>query len=376
MANLEMALGNMLLLIFVVLELLIIKYTLKKALPWKELIMNLNSGHILLWIFRGLEVGGYYYASQYVSLHLINHLPSCLSWVFAFILWDFMFYWLHYTHHKIKWLWKVHVVHHEGEHYSLSLGIRNSWYSSLTSFPYFVVMALFGFPTEMFVTVSSIHYFVQFYNHNHLVRNSGWLDYIMVTPKHHRVHHGKNRPYIDKNFGGTLVIWDKIFGTFQEEISQNPVQYGVDEPVQSNNPVLVNNIPFVNKRKIVDTDKNPQPVKLPNPLLISGAFLLFMELLLFIYLENVLQLQQKVLFFCIVFSGTIALGLLMDGKKIGIPLWIVFRIAGPIVMLFQTNIETPLVFILFSLSGIHGMLTIKRFVQLVNSINERYDRHL
>lgn len=357
MANLEMALGNMLLLVFVVIEILIIKYVLKKTLPWKELIMNLNSGHILMWIFRGLEVAAYFYTSQFLSLKLSSQLPAWLTWILAFVLWDFMFYWLHYSHHKIKLLWGVHVVHHEGEHFSLSLGIRNSWYSSITSFPYFVVMALIGFSTEVFVTVSSIHYFIQFYNHNHLVKNSGWLDYILVTPKHHRVHHGKNAPYIDKNFGGTFVIWDKLFGTFQEEYIENPIQYGIDHPVASNNPFLVNNIRFIKKLKRYESNKKLKP-ELPSAVMVSGALLLFLELLLFIYLEDVLDLPNKALLFSIVFSGTIALGLLNDGKTMGIPIWLISRIVFPIILIFRIDFEPIMMGLLLILTSIQGVFAL------------------
>ncbi|MBK7233917.1 MAG: sterol desaturase family protein [Saprospiraceae bacterium] len=245
MPNSELFLGNLLLLVLVIIEILVIKFYLKENLPWRELILNLNSGHILLWIFRGLEVSMYFYTAKYISLNWVEHLPYWGIWLLAFVLWDFFFYWLHRLHHFYSFLWSVHVVHHEGEHFSLSLGIRNSWYSSLTSFPFFIGLALLGIPVEVFVTVSSIHYFIQFYNHNHLVKRSGWLEHVLITPSHHRVHHGMNDPYLDKNFGGTFVFWDKIFGTFQSEIESHPVVFGTSAHLDSLNPVVVNNAPIL-----------------------------------------------------------------------------------------------------------------------------------
>jgi sterol desaturase/sphingolipid hydroxylase (fatty acid hydroxylase superfamily) len=359
MVNLEMAFGNLLLFVFVILEICILKFYLKKDIPWKELILNLNSGHILLWIFRGLEVAAYYYTVTHFSTNLTTTLPYWLLWLLAFILWDLMFYWLHRTHHFFKLLWSIHVVHHEGEHYSLSLGIRNSWYSSITSFPYFVIMAVIGFPIEVFISVSSIHYFIQFYNHNHLINKSGWLEYIIVTPAHHRVHHGKNDPYIDKNFGGTFVFWDKLFGTFQSELVDNPVVFGTNDPVKSHNPILVNTIPFI--KLIKPYEKNSiesNPNIIPNFILISSALFLFTQLLFFIYFENILSPFYKSLLFSMIFIGTIGTGILSDGKStIGL---IIYSISGIIIPLFLM-IYFPILHILFSilllLTIFNGLLT-------------------
>lgn len=362
MQNTDLMIGNGLLLLFVIIEAFIVVFYMKETLPWKELIMNLNSGHILLWIFRGLEVSAYFYSVQFLSLHLVDWLPYWLQWILAFFLWDFMFYWLHRTHHYFKILWNVHVVHHEGEHFSLSLGIRNSWYSSLTSFPYFVILAVLGFPVELFVAVSSIHYFIQFYNHNHLIKNSGWLDLILVTPKHHRVHHGRNNPYIDKNFGGTLVLWDKLFGTFQEEQVENPVEFGIDHPVESYNPVWVNNVPFVKplSKWIVSVQK---PLNYPTSLLVSGALLLFALLLAFINFEDVWKSEIKWVWFGMVFLGTIANGLLSEGKRLGVWLWAVLTIPVSLAILTTYSLEHVGLITLLLIAFVHGLITLVWFLK-------------
>ena len=375
MQNYDMLFGNGLLFVFVILEALFIRFKLKKELPIKELIMNLNSGHILLWVFRSLEVTAYAFIFHAFSLNWVSVLPYSVVWVLAFLLWDFMFYWLHRTHHFWKLLWGIHVVHHEGEHFSLSLGIRNSWYSSLSSFPYFVVMAIIGIRPEIFVAVSSIHYTIQFYNHNHLVTTSGILDKFMVTPKHHRIHHGKNDPYLDKNFGGTLLIWDKLFGTFQLEDQSNPVQIGIAHPVDSNNPIYVNNVPFAEMLHHNYDLKSPKKegIQLPNSILISGALTLFSMLLSFIFFQHSISTFHAYVLFFSIFLGTIANGLLLDGNNWGPKLWGITNIASPLYMLFSFH-DTNFTFqIILSIFIMHGIAT---FYYLTSQSSENRNKKL
>lgn len=356
--NLDMVYGNGLLLVLVILEACFIKYKLKEELPLKELIMNLNSGHILLWIFRGLEVAAYVFTLSFFNTGLADSLPKPIVWIIAFFLWDFMFYWLHRTHHIWKLLWSVHIVHHEGAHFSLSLGIRNSWYSSLTSFPYFIIMALLGIPTEIFIAVSSFHYFVQFYNHNHLIKYSGFLEKIMITPAHHKVHHGKNDPYLDKNFGGTFIFWDKLFGTFQKEDPSNPVILGVDKPVTSHNPILVNHVPvahFIGKSLRYKVGK--MKLEIPKALLISGAIALFLMLLLFIFFEGHLSTNHTAILFTTVFVGTISNGLILDGKLAGFFLWVFSNILAPIYILLNFENLNAAIYLVVSSYLLHGIIT-------------------
>jgi sterol desaturase/sphingolipid hydroxylase (fatty acid hydroxylase superfamily) len=357
----ELVIGTGLLLAFVVIEILVLHYHKKEKLPWNEIILNFNSGHILLWVFRVLEIAAYHNFYKYFGLGLLDSLPYLAVWLMGFILWDFCFYWLHRLHHKFRILWGVHVVHHEGEHFNLSLGIRNSWYSSLTSFPFFIIMALLGIPVDIFVAVSSIHYFIQFYNHNRLVNKSGWLEYFLVTPSHHRVHHGRNNPYRDKNFAGTFVIWDKLFNTFQVELESKPIIYGVDYKPISNNPVVVNNAPFVRlykafKINLVSKYKNQ--LTYPNWMLVSGALLLYLLLLIFIYFESVdIGLLALALFF-IVFIGTITNGLMSDKNLIGAYLWIINFIVGPSILLIFFKIHLFFEIILLICIA-HALLTFR-----------------
>jgi sterol desaturase/sphingolipid hydroxylase (fatty acid hydroxylase superfamily) len=197
-----------------------------------------------MWVFRGVEVAVFAWISIRTPIGFAADWPTWLSWSVAFVAWDFSFYWLHRLHHAVPLLWKVHAVHHQGETYGLSLGIRNAWLSSLTSLPFFVPMALLGFPTAAFVGVGSIHYFVQFWNHSALAGSMGPLEMVMVTPTHHRVHHGKDVPYLDCNFGGTIVLWDKWLGTFRRTLPETPLRFGLEGNVLRADPLAANLAPF------------------------------------------------------------------------------------------------------------------------------------
>lgn len=153
----------------VLLELAALKWWRGQPLPWRDVILNLNSGHVLMWLCRGVEVAGFTWLYSHASLHWADGWHPVAGWAFTFVAWDLGFYWLHRMHHKLGFLWAIHAVHHEGEHFNLSLGVRNAWLSSLTSLPFFVPLALLGVTPEMFVAVSGLHYSVQFYNHCGLV---------------------------------------------------------------------------------------------------------------------------------------------------------------------------------------------------------------
>ena len=319
-------LGIALLLAMILIEILYLKYVEKEEIPWREIIFNLNSGHVMLWVCRGLEVAGFDYVLRHASLGWIGQLPVAAQWIFTLFAWDFCFYWMHRLHHKYPLLWAVHVVHHEGEHFSLSLGIRNSWYSSLTSFPFFVGLAVLGVPTEQFLLLGSFHYFVQFYNHNRVINKSGWLEYIFVTPSHHRVHHGCNKEYRDKNCGGTFAFWDMWFGTFQEKRDDIEIKYGVAQKTESDNPFWANHIPFLKyvfkkkTPKITFFDKNKQ--KISDFFISLGGILLFALLIFYIYQEDKWGKNEAFYLFSLLLLSTIAMAGLYENYRWGIFTWL------------------------------------------------------
>lgn len=331
MVNLFLAI--LLLLLLVLAEILYLKYVEKEPIPWREIIFNLNSSHVMMWVGRGIEVMGFNFVLRHASLGLVTQLPVVAQWVFTLFAWDLCFYWMHRWHHKYAFLWAVHVVHHEGEHFSLSLGIRNSWYSSLTALPFFLPLAILGVPTEQFFLLGALHYFIQFYNHNRVVQKSGWLEYILVTPSHHRVHHGCNPEYRDKNCGGTFAIWDKLFGTFQEERPDIVIKYGVHQKTPTNHPFWANNLPFLKYVfKIAPPAffagiyaKNPKQIS--DFLIALGGFLQFCLLVFYIYQEDKWSGIAEFSLFTLLLGGTFAIAGLYENYRWGTWLWLLLSVA-------------------------------------------------
>ncbi len=164
-----------------------------------------------------------------------------LVWGIAFLAIDFAGYWNHRLSHKINFFWNQHVIHHSSEEFNLACALRQSISNLLGYFPLFLIpAALFGVPTEVIAIIAPIHLFAQFWYHTQHIGKMGWLEYVIITPSQHRVHHAINPEYIDKNLGQILCIWDRMFGTFQEELEGVPPQYGVLKPVHTWNPILIN----------------------------------------------------------------------------------------------------------------------------------------
>jgi sterol desaturase/sphingolipid hydroxylase (fatty acid hydroxylase superfamily) len=160
-----------------------------------------------------------------------------LLWVGAFLLQDFCFYWYHRAGHEVRLMWAAHVNHHSSNHYNLSTALRQSWTEHLFGPLFWIPMAIVGFPIEVLFAVEAASLLYQYVLHTELVRSLGPLEWVLNTPSHHRVHHGRNLQYMDKNYGGILIIWDRMFGTFEPE--QERVEYGITTPLTSYNPVVV-----------------------------------------------------------------------------------------------------------------------------------------
>jgi len=163
------------------------------------------------------------------------------SWmVFAacFVGVDFLYYWFHRKSHEIGAFWAAHSVHHQSEEYNLSVALRQGAFQGFFSWAFYLPLALLGFPPATFVTCSALNTLYQFWIHTRLIGKLGPLEWVFNTPSHHRVHHGRNPRYIDRNHAGSLIIWDRMFGTFVEETDE-PV-YGVVKPLASANPLWAN----------------------------------------------------------------------------------------------------------------------------------------
>ncbi len=164
-----------------------------------------------------------------------------LTFLIAFIAVDFQGYWVHRWSHEINFLWNRHVVHHSSEDFNLACALRQS---ISTFVNYFTILllpaALLGVPAQIIVIIAPLHLFLQYWYHTQLIGKLGFLEHIIVTPSHHRVHHAQNREYLDKNHGQIFIIWDKMFGTFQAELADVPPIYGITRPARTWNPIVIN----------------------------------------------------------------------------------------------------------------------------------------
>ena len=166
-----------------------------------------------------------------------------LLYVIAFLVMDFGGYWYHRISHTVNYFWNLHIIHHSSEEYNLPCALRQQ-FATVTNILFIfcqgVLLALLGVPKEVFIIVAPIHLFMQFWYHTRLINKMGFLEKILVTPSHHRVHHSMNAIYMDKNYSQIFIIWDKLFGTFQEELDAEPCIFGVRRPVRTWNPFLIN----------------------------------------------------------------------------------------------------------------------------------------
>lgn len=153
-------------------------------------------------------------------------------WIVLFFAEDFLFYVLHAVDHYSRLFWAVHVTHHSSEYFNLTTGFRSSVFQPLYRFIYFIPLVLVGFKPADIVLMYSITQTYGIIVHTNYFGKSGWLGYVFVTPSHHRVHHASNIVYLDKNMGMCLIIWDRIFGTFQEELEEEPVRYGLTKSLE------------------------------------------------------------------------------------------------------------------------------------------------
>ncbi len=161
------------------------------------------------------------------------------AWAYgaAILGWDFVYYWNHRASHESRWLWAVHVVHHSSEHYNLSTALRQPVAEGITlSVPY-GLLALAGVRPGLIEQARGINLIYQFWIHTEAIKRLGWVERVFNTPSHHRVHHGSNRQYLDRNHGSILILWDKLFGTFENE--DEPVVYGLTKNIDSYNPVTI-----------------------------------------------------------------------------------------------------------------------------------------
>jgi alkylglycerol monooxygenase len=178
---------------------------------------------------------------------LVNHIAvitvqnTFIVYLIAFIVLDFQGYWVHHLAHKINFFWNKHAIHHSSEDFNLACALRQSISSFVNLFTFFLIPAAFlGVPQQVIAIVTPIHLFAQFWYHTEHINRMGFLEKIIVTPSHHRVHHAINPEYMDKNYAQIFILFDKWFGTFQEEMPEVPPVYGITRPAETWNPIKIN----------------------------------------------------------------------------------------------------------------------------------------
>lgn len=226
-------------LLFIVIEYFYVRKKHQSFYRLNDAITNLNIGvgHLLFKLLTtGLMLGAYVFVMQHFA---VIHLKGITAYIVTLILFDFCFYWAHRFGHEVNFFWGAHVVHHQSEEYNLTVALRQSWMHSFLAFIFFLPIAFLGVDVLTLGICASINSFYQFWIHTKTINKMpAWFEFIFNTPSHHRVHHGVNPKYIDKNHGGMFIIWDRLFGTFQAE-EEEPV-YGITTPLKSWNPIWAN----------------------------------------------------------------------------------------------------------------------------------------
>ncbi|WP_301151375.1 sterol desaturase family protein [Metapseudomonas otitidis] len=186
-------------------------------------------------------VGVLTYTLAWQHLGLLAPDPtSPWTWAAAFVFYDFCYYWNHRLGHERNVLWAAHSVHHQSEEYNLSTALRQTSTGFIFGWIFYLPMALAGIPPLVFLTVAAMNLLYQFWVHTRHVPKLGPLEWVFITPSNHRVHHAQNPVYMDRNYGGVFILWDRLFGTFQEELDEEPVVFGVTTPLASWNPLWAN----------------------------------------------------------------------------------------------------------------------------------------
>jgi alkylglycerol monooxygenase len=220
-------------------ELIALRFQNGPSYRLNDTLTNINCGIVsqVTGVFlKILSIGVYTWVYEKYRLFTIEN--SLIHLFILFVLYDFLYYWAHRYSHEINLFWGGHVVHHSSEEYNLSVALRQSSTQTIWTFSFYLPLALMGFDPVSLVVISGFNLLYQFWIHTESIGKLGFLEKILNTPSHHRVHHGRNPQYIDKNHGGTFILFDKWFGTFEEE-KERPV-YGITEPVGSWNPLWIN----------------------------------------------------------------------------------------------------------------------------------------
>ncbi|MEB3229642.1 MAG: sterol desaturase family protein [Leptolyngbyaceae bacterium] len=228
-------------LIMMLLEAMLIQRRYRENFSWKESLASFGiaAGHrITDTIFGIIPLSLYSFVWQH-RLFTID-LTDRASILLLFFGLEFLYYWYHRFSHEIPWLWATHAVHHSVNHFNLTASFRLGWTGILSGhFLFFIPLCWLGFQPKAIAITLGLNLLYQFWIHTELIPKLGWLEWILNTPSHHRVHHASNPEYLDKNYGGVLIIFDRLLGTYAEERGDRSITYGLTHPLKSYNPVTI-----------------------------------------------------------------------------------------------------------------------------------------
>lgn len=189
----------------------------------------------------GLSVTIVTYSFLVTHFSVYTTKAALVNYIIAFIALDFSFYWGHRISHRVNYFWNVHLIHHSSEEFNLACALRQAISDFIHAFTIFLLpAALLGVPAKVIAVIAPLHSLAQYWYHTRLIGKLGWLEYIIVTPSQHRVHHAMNPLYLDKNYSAIFCIWDRMFGTYQQELDTEPPVYGITRPARTYNPITIN----------------------------------------------------------------------------------------------------------------------------------------
>ncbi|MBX3511406.1 MAG: sterol desaturase family protein [Hyphomonadaceae bacterium] len=226
--------------LLIVLEMLAVRAGVRGRYQWADSAASLSMGlgnRVAGLLFGGLAIAAYFWVAQFAIFDLSWTWPVLAACFFAE---DLAYYWFHRIAHERRFFWASHVVHHSSQHYNLTTALRQTWTGTLgLNFIFWLPLVLIGFPPEMVLMFSALSLVYQFWIHTETIGRMGPLEWVLNTPSHHRVHHATNAKYLDANYAGVLIIWDRLFGTFVPEDDAERPRYGIISQLGTFNPFRV-----------------------------------------------------------------------------------------------------------------------------------------
>jgi sterol desaturase/sphingolipid hydroxylase (fatty acid hydroxylase superfamily) len=219
--------------------------------------LGLLTGNILMAVsIKGSTLAFHLFLYEFRVFDLVSLIPIWILWLMTFVLIDFIFYFYHRISHRSRFLWAIHMSHHSSEEMNFAVAYRQAWLGPISKIPFFMILPLIGLDPTMIAVAGVLSTLWGIVGHTQIINKLGPFEWIFNTPSHHRVHHGSNAQYIDRNYGNLLIIWDRFFGTFEPE--NEPVKYGLVKNVNTFNPIKIT---FMGWQEIYQDIKNSKSSK-------------------------------------------------------------------------------------------------------------------